>query len=67
MTSWLKESDRIYIGSDLGEEATNERGLAETVDDTQGIEVGETGKVRYHEICDLSSTCVCLQLYRYIL
>lgn len=37
-------SDRIYIGSDIGEEATNERGLAETVDDTQGIKVGETGR-----------------------
>jgi hypothetical protein len=37
-----QQSDRIYIGSHLGEEAANERGLAETVDDTQGIEVGET-------------------------
>ena len=64
----VQKSDRIYIGSDLGGEARNERGLAETVDDTQGMEVGETRKVRYHEICVLSSTtCVCLQIYRYIL
>jgi hypothetical protein len=44
MTSWLNKGDRIHIGSDLGEEAMNGGGLAKAVDDTQGIEVGETGR-----------------------
>jgi len=47
----------LYTGSDLGEVATNGRGLEETVDDTQGIEVGGTGRSA-SRICVLSSTCV---------
>jgi hypothetical protein len=44
MTSWLKNMIGFTTGLIFGEEGTNERRLAETVDDTQGIEVGETGR-----------------------
>jgi hypothetical protein len=39
-----QQSDLISLGSDLGEEARNERRQVEIVDDTQGMEVGETGR-----------------------
>jgi hypothetical protein len=39
-----QQSDLIHLSCDLGEAAVNGGGLAETVEDTQGIEAGETGR-----------------------
>jgi hypothetical protein len=63
-----QQSGWIYISFDLGEAATNRGGLAKAVDDTQGRELGETGRSA-SRVCDcfLRVLECCLQLYRYIL
>ena len=52
------QRNRIYIDSDIFEVATSASGLAETVDDTQGIEeVGETGR---------SASWICVFVFDYL-
>lgn len=62
-----QQDDRLCKSSDLGEVAMNGGRLAETVEDTQSMEVSETKGVRIMRPAKLFFYECCLQLYRYIL